>query len=193
MGELIKGSFLGSKLYPGMVFKYCVYIPKQLDREKPARLYVSHDEWNAKFTEAMDLIIGKGEMPPTIGIFIEPLTNLQTATLSGSASSCSSRCHESVNVNENHLRLILEEILPFVAMKHVLNISKDASEHYIEGCSSSNIWELNETWHRPDVYRAIYSSADRFVTIKDGNDLSPVRFRECILKLLDMTGYAKRY
>ena len=48
-GDVIKGEFAESKVYPGTWREYWVYIPKQLDRSKPAPVMVFQDglQYNA--------------------------------------------------------------------------------------------------------------------------------------------------
>ena len=42
-GEVKKYSFDHSKIFPGTVRDYWIYVPKQYDPEKPACLYVNQD------------------------------------------------------------------------------------------------------------------------------------------------------
>ena len=43
VGDVIKGTFEGSRIYPGTWREYWVYVPKQLDRSKPAPVMVFQD------------------------------------------------------------------------------------------------------------------------------------------------------
>ena len=42
-GEVTKYTFEKSKIFPGTVRDYSIYVPKQYDPEKPACLYVGQD------------------------------------------------------------------------------------------------------------------------------------------------------
>jgi enterochelin esterase family protein len=68
-----------SKIYPGTVRDYWVYVPAQYKPDKPACTMVFQDgisfvnETGAfKATVVFDNLIHKGDMPVTIGIFINP-------------------------------------------------------------------------------------------------------------------------
>src|SRR5437899_276477 len=68
-----------SRIYPGTVRDYWVYVPAQYRPEKPACIMVFQDgstfvtETGAfKTTIVFDNLIHKGDMPVTIGIFINP-------------------------------------------------------------------------------------------------------------------------
>jgi gluconolactonase len=64
-----------SKIYPGTVRNYHLYIPTQYNPEKAACTFIVQDGWNRakewKLPTVMDNLIAKGEMPVTIGIFID--------------------------------------------------------------------------------------------------------------------------
>src|SRR4051812_9220611 len=68
-----------SKTFPGTERDYWVYVPKQYDGSKPAAVMVFQDGGNYvddkkdfRVPIVFDNLIHKGEMPVTIGIFINP-------------------------------------------------------------------------------------------------------------------------
>ena len=69
-GEVKQYSFDHSKIFPGTVRDYWVYVPKQYDPTKPACLYVNQDGRQYKAPEVFDELIHKKEMPVTIGVFV---------------------------------------------------------------------------------------------------------------------------
>src|SRR3954469_21625420 len=71
-GEVLKFTFDHSKIFPGTVRDYWVYIPAQYTPGKPACLYVNQDgiQWNAP--TVFDNLINNKEMPITIGFFVTP-------------------------------------------------------------------------------------------------------------------------
>src|SRR5262245_41978286 len=71
-GEVTKYTFDQSKIFPGTVRDYWVYVPKQYDPAKPACLYVNQDGVQYKAPEVFDELIHKKEMPITIGVFVTP-------------------------------------------------------------------------------------------------------------------------
>ncbi|MFO0886029.1 MAG: hypothetical protein U0894_17910, partial [Pirellulales bacterium] len=69
-GEVLKFSFSNSKVFPGTIRDYWVYIPKQYDPAKPACVYVNQDGIQYKAPEVFDKLIHSKEMPITIGVFV---------------------------------------------------------------------------------------------------------------------------
>src|SRR5438309_2059341 len=69
-GEVAKYTFENSKVFPGTVRDYWVYVPKQYDLEKPACLYVNQDGVQYNAPAVFDALIDKKEMPVTIGVFV---------------------------------------------------------------------------------------------------------------------------
>ncbi len=79
-GTLTKHQFSDSKIFPGTTRDYWIYVPAQYDGLKPACLMVFQD--GAGFVrnpgkegyvpDVFDKLIAAGEMPLTIGLFINP-------------------------------------------------------------------------------------------------------------------------
>ncbi len=69
-GEVIKGEFDQSKVYPGTWREYWVYIPKQLDRAKPAPVMVFQDGLQYNAPVVFDNLIHKKDVPPIVGVFV---------------------------------------------------------------------------------------------------------------------------
>ena len=71
-GEVIKFSLSDSQIYPGTQREILVYVPRQYDGSKPACLLVCMDGILYDATTVMDNLIASGEMPVTIGVFVNP-------------------------------------------------------------------------------------------------------------------------
>ena len=69
-GEVTKYTWSSSKIFPGTVRDYWIYIPKQYDPAKPACVHVNQDGVQFNAPAVFDQLIAKGEMPITIGVFI---------------------------------------------------------------------------------------------------------------------------
>src|SRR6187401_25290 len=69
-GEVTKHSFDKSKIFPGTVRDYWVYIPKQYDPAKPACVHVNQDGIQFNAPAVFDELIHKKEMPIVIGVFV---------------------------------------------------------------------------------------------------------------------------
>src|SRR5512145_297113 len=69
-GELVKGEFAASKVYPGTWREYWVYIPPQLDRSKPAPVMVFQDGLQYNAPAVFEDLIAKKAIPPIVGVFV---------------------------------------------------------------------------------------------------------------------------
>src|SRR5262245_43718418 len=82
--EVTKHSFAKSKVFPGTVRDYWVYVPKQYDPAKPACVWVNQDgvqfgavALNRERTAAagpgvFDRLIHEKAMPVAVGVFVRP-------------------------------------------------------------------------------------------------------------------------
>src|SRR6476469_6587973 len=111
-GEVLKFTFDHSKIFPGTVRDYWVYIPAQYTPGKPACLYVNQDgiQWNAP--TVLDNLINSKEMPITIGVFITP--GKIPAANPATALDRFNRSYEYDGLGDNYVRFLLEELLPDV-------------------------------------------------------------------------------
>ena len=78
-GKVTKHQFTNSKVYPGTVRDYWIYVPHQYDKSKPACLMVFQDgDWyqnlsgHTRAPIVFDNLIHKKEMPVIIGVFVNP-------------------------------------------------------------------------------------------------------------------------
>src|SRR4051794_8085239 len=62
-GEVTKYTFDRSKIFPGTVRDYWIYVPKQYDPSKPACLYVCQDGIQYNAIKVFNELIDKKEMP----------------------------------------------------------------------------------------------------------------------------------
>ncbi len=69
-GEVSKYSFAKSKIFPGTVRDYWIYVPRQYDPAKPACVYVGQDGIGFNAPAVFDQLIAKNEMPLVIGVFV---------------------------------------------------------------------------------------------------------------------------
>src|SRR5258708_111798 len=71
-GEVRKYTFEQSKVFPGTMRDYWIYVPKQYDPAKPACLYVNQDGVQYHAPDVFDRLIHAKEMPVVIGVFVTP-------------------------------------------------------------------------------------------------------------------------
>ena len=69
-GEVLQFSFEGSRVFPGTVRDYWVYVPAQYDGRTPACVHVNQDGIQFNAPQVFDRLIHEERMPVTIGVFI---------------------------------------------------------------------------------------------------------------------------
>ncbi len=175
-GKIIEGIFDKSAIFPGTTRKYWVYIPPQYDPTKPACVYVGQDGLDRRFTSALNRLIFNHQIPAMVGIFIQP--GQLSAASSHEKAGRANRCFEYDSMGDRYARFLLEEMLPYVAQTHQLNLSSDGNDRCIGGCSSGGICAFNAAWERPDAFRRVYSISGSFVSFRGGSAL-PILIRKC--------------
>ncbi|MDZ4818902.1 MAG: serine hydrolase [Planctomycetota bacterium] len=171
-GKITKHAFNTSKIYPGTVRDYWVYVPKQYDGKKPACLFVSQDGIRYDAPTVFDELIAKGEMPVTIGVFVMP-GRVPAPTKNGTDRF--NRSFEYDGLGDDYVRFINEEILPDVESRSTadgrkISLSKDGNDRAIAGSSSGAICAFNAAWERPDSFSRIFSSVGTYVGLRGANE-----------------------
>jgi len=160
-----------SKIFPGTVRDYWIYVPAQYDAAKPACVMVFQDgnnyqKTNGEFraTIVLDNLIHKKEMPVTIGVFINPG---EVPSAEEGQRPLSNRSFEYDSLGDQYARFLLEEILPEVGRKN--NLTKDPEQRAICGISSGGICAWTVAWERPDAFRKVLSHVGSFTNIRGGH------------------------
>ena len=169
-GEITKGVFDTSEIYPGTRRDYAVYVPSQYDPDSPANLMVFMDGMNyAKPNGAfrvpivLDNLIDNGSLPPTIAVFVNPGTI--PATKPG-AKNRSNRSFEYDSLGDRYSNFLINEFLP-VALKD-LKVSTDPKRRAVAGISSGGICAFTVAWERPDQFGKVLSHIGSFTNIRGG-------------------------
>lgn len=111
VGEVKKYRFENSKIFPGTVRDYWIYVPRQYDPARPACLYVNQDGVQFKAPAVFDNLIARHEMPVTIGVFVMPG---RVKANSPDALDRFNRSYEYDGLGDNYARFLLDELLPEV-------------------------------------------------------------------------------
>ncbi len=169
-GEVTKYSWT-SRIFPGTVRDYWVYVPKQYDEAKPAAVMVFQDgaayvkeDGNSRVPVVFDNLIHKGEMPVTVGVFVNPGV---VPAASDAALPRFNRSLEYDSVDDRYVRFLLEELLPEVGKS--LNLVQDGNGRAIAGASSGAICAFNAAWHRPDAFSRVFSTIGTYVGLRGGH------------------------
>src|SRR5438552_362639 len=163
-----------SKIYPGTVRDYWIYVPAQYDPQKPACVMVFQDG-GGMVTETggwrvpiiLDNLIHRGELPMTIGVFINPGV---LPAASPTQQNRYNRSYEYDALGARYARFLTEEVLPDVAKQH--NLSKDPNDYAIAGSSSGGIAAFNAAWNRPDVFHRVVSFIGSYTNLRGGDTLA---------------------
>lgn len=164
-----------SKIFPGTVRDYWIYVPAQYDAAKPACVMIIQDGGGSvredgagyKYPVVFDNLIHKREMPVTIGIFINP------GVLPAANANAMGRYNRSLEydgLGDTYARFLIDEILPEVAKSY--NLSKDPDHYGLAGSSSGGIAAFNAAWERPDKFRRVLSFIGSFVNLRGGQNLA---------------------
>ena len=168
-----------SKIFPGTVRDYWVYVPAQYTPQKPAcvmvfqdgKMFVSEED-RARVPIVFDNLIAKHDMPVTIGIFVEP--GVLKAATPGQMDRVN-RSYEYDSLGNRYAEFLLTEIFPEVA-KHY-NLSTNPNDRAICGLSSGGICSFTVAWTHPEAFRRVLSFIGSFADLR-GGDIYPALIRK---------------
>jgi len=158
-------------MYPGIERDYWVYVPAQYNASKPACLMVFQDgegmireDGSYRVPIVFDNLIQQGDMPVTIGVFINPGVLPQGGS---DVPPLFNRSYEYDSVDDRYVRFLTEEILP--AVKKQWSISDDPNNRAIAGASSGGIAAFTAAMLRPDAFRRVLSFIGSYTNLRGGN------------------------
>src|SRR5262249_48499164 len=127
------------KFYPGTPHNYAIYVPAQYDAAKPAPFMIFLDgsgalSDNVRVPVVFDNLIAKHDLPPLIGIFVDPGI---LPALSDQAQNRFERVFEYDSLSDRYARFLIEELIPAVAEKY--NLSGDPNDRSLSGVSTGAV------------------------------------------------------
>jgi enterochelin esterase family protein len=160
-----------SRVFPKTERDYWVYVPAQLDAAAPAAVMVFQDggsyvsETGAfRVPVVFDNLIHKKEIPPVVGLFINP--GVIPSERPG-GKPVSNRSFEYDSLTDQYARFLIEEILPEVGK--AVKLSANPEDRAIGGISSGGICAFTVAWERPDQFRKVLSHVGSFTNIRGGH------------------------
>ena len=160
-----------STIFPGTIRNWSIYVPAGYRPDEPAALMVFQDGESVASVDGrwrvpvvFDNLIARGDMPPTIAVFINPGHDQSQPRQEGRHSN---RSFEYDSLGDRYVRFLLEEIIPEVRRRY--NISDDPRMHAIGGSSSGAICAFTAAWERPDFFQRVYSSVGSFTNLRGGD------------------------
>lgn len=171
-GTLTTHSLAPGAIYPGVTHEYQVYVPAQYDPTRPAPSIVFLDgAWiyapKMRAAEILDQAIAAGDIPPLIGIFVDP--GWYPVADPETQQARMNRHVEYDALTPTFARFLTEELLPAVARDYPL--STDSNDRGIVGLSSGAIGSFIAGWHPPHHFRRMYISICTFVDMLGAHSL----------------------
>jgi enterochelin esterase-like enzyme len=179
-GTVSKHTNFMSRVLTNTLRDWWLYVPAQYKPDKPACVMVFQDgggyvSTNGSFRAPVvfDNLIHKGEMPVTIGIFINPGERPRTSGepvrvgKDGGPVAVSTRSFEYDSLGDLYACFLIEEMLPLVSKDY--NLTKDPNGRAISGASSGGICSFTVAWERPDEFRKVLSTIGSFTNIRGGH------------------------
>lgn len=171
-GRLVSFTNWQSKIFTNTLRDWWVYVPAQYDAARPAAVMVFQDghdyvnlNGNWRVPVVFDNLIARGEMPVTIGIFINPGHDGKSKPQS--PWRVSNRSVEYDSLGDRYARMLVEEILPEVRKQW--RITDDPEGRAICGASSGGICSFTVAWERPHQFRKVLSTIGSFVDLRGGH------------------------
>jgi gluconolactonase len=176
-GVVTKYTLPPGKFYPGTPHTYSVYVPAQYDAAKPTPFMIFLDGSQAmgngmRVPVVFDNLIAKHELPPMIGIFIDPGV---LPAVSDQDQNRYERIFEYDSLTPRFAGFLLSELIPEVAKSY--NLSKNPDDRGLSGVSTGAVGAFMAAWNRPDQFHRVLSFIGTYVSMK-GADAMPALVRK---------------
>lgn len=175
-GRVESFEFRESRVFPETIRTGWVYVPAQYDGREPAALMVFQDghayvstNGQMRVPIVFDNLIARGEMPVTIGVFVNPGHRGENGPPAGGWGDRNNRSFEYDSLSDAYARFLLDELLPFVAKQFGLKFTEDPDRRAICGMSSGGICAWTVAWERPDRFAKVLSHIGSFTNIRGGH------------------------
>jgi iron(III)-enterobactin esterase len=148
-----------TKNQPGTVpyeRKVAVYVPKQLDKKKPAPFIVAQDGlgYLGVLPKALDTLIHEKRVPAMVAIMINS---------GGGDSKGSQRGLEYDTVSGLYAEFIEKEVLPKIEKDYGLKFTKDPEARATMGGSSGGAAAFSMAWFHPEWYHRVLTYSGTYV------------------------------
>ncbi|MEH3103617.1 MAG: alpha/beta hydrolase-fold protein [Sphingomonas phyllosphaerae] len=161
---------LHSRVYPGTVRRYWVYVPADYDPARPPNLLVFQDGQRAvnpdgtlRLPARLDALIRERAIPSTLGIFVTPGHRAASYPRELGMSNPDHRVEEYDALSDDYARLTLDELLPAVAKRW--HFTSDPQRRAIGGTSSGAIAAWTVAWRHPEAFANVLSFIGSYTSI----------------------------
>lgn len=163
-----------SNVFENTIRDWWVYVPAQFKPDGSAALMIFQDghdyvglKGNWRVPIVFDNLIARGDMPPTIAIFINPGHDIAKGEEFKEVKwKANNRSVEYDTLGDRYTRFLVDEILPEVRKQWPF--SDDSEKRAICGASSGGICSFTVAWERPDQFRKVLSTIGSFTDIRGG-------------------------
>ena len=169
-GKVIKESWKSS-VYPGTERDYWIYVPDQYRAAKSACVMVFNDgrtyvspKGQFRTPTVMDNLIHRGEMPITIGVFINP--GVIPPAQEGQKGR-RTRSFEYDSLGDRYAKFVIDELLHKLGQQY--NLSNNPDCRAVCGISSGGIAAFTLAWERPESFHKVLCHIGSFTNIRGGN------------------------
>ncbi len=164
-GKLTQQPRWKSTIFANTERDWWVYVPAQYTPDKPACVMIFQDGGGYKDTvsRVFDRLIAKGDMPVTVGIFINPGDLPRGVSAPGNRGE---RSYEYDTRSDLYPRFLLEEMLPEV--EKTVKLRHDAASRAVAGLSSGSPAAFACVWYRPDQFSKVLSWIGSFTDLSPG-------------------------
>jgi enterochelin esterase family protein len=168
---------VGSDVFRGTLRGYWLYVPAQYDPDgDPAALMVFQDGGmylspQAPVPTVFDNLIAAGEMPVTVGLFVNP------GSFPEREGRFQNRIEEYHDRTDAYARFLRDEMIPRVE-EHV-HVREDAAGRAIAGLSSGAVCAFNAAWQMPELFSKVLLHCGSFTNIHGAHNMwAEVRMTE---------------
>jgi enterochelin esterase family protein len=167
----LKGPFeLHSRVYPGTVRRYWVYVPADYDPARPPNLLLFQDGQRAvnpsgslRIPAVLDDLARRHAIPSTLGVFVTPGHRASHYPDDLGMGNPDHRAEEYDALSDDYSRMTLDELLPEVARRW--HFAADPRRRAIGGTSSGAIAAWTVAWRHPDAVANVISFIGSYTSI----------------------------
>lgn len=167
----LQGPFeLHSRIYPGTVRLYWVYVPSDYDPARPPNLLLFQDGQRAvspsgslQIPAVLDELMRQRAIPSTLGIFVTPGHRAAHYPRDLGMNNPDHRVEEYDSLSDDYARLTLGELLPAVAKRW--RFTNDPGRRAIGGTSSGAMAAWTVAWRHPDAFGNVLSFIGSYTSI----------------------------
>jgi enterochelin esterase family protein len=166
-----------SNVFEGTIREFYLYVPAAEHQQgqtdfavmvfQDGHNYVKEDG-QFRVPVVFDNLIHTKELPPIVGIFINP--GHKGDELPRDPWKPNNRSFEYDTLSDQYARFLIDEMLPEAARLTGLKLTDDPERRAIGGISSGGICAWTVAWQRPDAFRKVLSHVGSFTNIRGGHD-----------------------